>query len=139
MAEIKMTSQKPYLIPALYEWILDNNCTPYIVLSTKYPEVQIPQHFYQQEQLVLNLSPNAVKNLHMDNVALSFDARFNGIARSLYIPFAAISSIYANETGQGMMFVQEIENNHEPEPTPPTSPAPKPSKKTNKPVLKLVK
>ena len=99
-----MTSSRPYLIRALYEWIVDNNCTPHVLVNAEHAQVQVPQGFAKDGQIVLNVSPSAVRHLHMDNEALSFEGRFGGVAHQLYIPSAAVLAIYARENGQGMVF-----------------------------------
>ncbi len=99
-----MNSSRPYLIRALYEWVVDNDCTPHILVNAEYPAVQIPQGFANDGQIVLNISPSAVRHLHMDNDAVSFEGRFGGVPYSLYVPVAAVMGIYARENGQGMVF-----------------------------------
>lgn len=139
----EMTSNRPYLIRALYEWIVDNGCTPYIVVQTERPDVRVPLGYAKDGQIVLNVSPSAAPNLHMDNVAISFQARFGGQAHSLYVPMGAIIAIYARENGEGMGFppeeaganaviVEESQDGDEPpEPTKPGS--------GKRPALKVVK
>jgi stringent starvation protein B len=99
-----MNSSRPYLVRALYEWIVDNDCTPHMLVNAEYPAVQIPQGFASDGQIVLNISPSAVRHLHMDNEAVSFEGRFGGVAHTLYVPTSAILGIYARENGQGMVF-----------------------------------
>ncbi|MGH8433420.1 MAG: ClpXP protease specificity-enhancing factor [Pseudomonas sp.] len=99
-----MNSSRPYLIRALYEWIVDNDCTPHLLVNAEYSGVQVPQGFASDGQIVLNVSPGAVRHLHMDNEAVSFEGRFGGVAHTLYIPAAAVLAIYARENGQGMVF-----------------------------------
>lgn len=99
-----MNSSRPYLVRALYEWIVDNDCTPHMLVNAEYPAVQVPQGFASDGQIVLNVSPNAVRHLHMDNEAVSFEGRFGGVAHTLYVPAGAILGIYARENGQGMVF-----------------------------------
>ena len=106
-----MTSSRPYLIRALYDWIVDNDCTPHLLVNAEYPDVQVPTDFVSDGQIVLNVAPGAVRNLQMSNDAVSFDGRFGGMPHSLQLPCAAVMAIYARENGQGMVF--EIE------PTPP--------------------
>jgi len=133
MSNIEMTSQKPYLIPALYEWILDNNCTPYITVNVQYPNVKVPPKFLSEISLVLNLAPNAISNFYNDGSSFSFNARFSGASHNIYIPFGAIDAIIAKETGQGMIFMQEQTNQNPEDNNPPPKPQPpKPSKTTNK-------
>lgn len=102
-----MNSSRPYLVRALYEWIVDNDCTPHLLVNAEYPGVQVPVGFASDGQIVLNASPSAVRHLHMDNQAVSFEGRFGGVAHSLYIPAEAIMAIYARENGQGMVFDME--------------------------------
>lgn len=102
-----MNSSRPYLVRALYEWIVDNDCTPHILVNAEYPAVQVPQGFASDGQIVLNISPNAVRGLQMENDAVSFEGRFGGVAHSLYVPTGAILGIYARENGQGMVFELE--------------------------------
>jgi stringent starvation protein B len=102
-----MTSSKPYLIRALYEWILDNDNTPYILVDATSDRLVIPAGIASDGKVVLNLSPRAVENLQMTNEYVSFSARFNGIAEDIYCPIASLMAIYARENGEGMMFPPE--------------------------------
>jgi len=102
-----MNSSRPYLVRALYEWIVDNDCTPHMLVNAEFPAVQVPAGFASDGQIVLNISPSAVRSLHMDNEAVSFEGRFGGVAHSLYVPAGAIMGIYARENGQGMVFELE--------------------------------
>ena len=99
-----MNSSRPYLVRALYEWIVDNDCTPHLLVNAEFPGVRVPPGYANDGQIVLNVSPSAVRNLHMDNEAVSFEGRFGGTAHSLYIPSGAMLAIYARENGQGMAF-----------------------------------
>lgn len=139
---MSMSSSKPYFIRALYEWVVDNNCTPHIVVDAHVATTQVPQqHVNKDGQIILNISPSAVKDFFMDNSAISFNARFGGIANNLFIPMAAILGIYARENGQGMMFEPDTNPT-----TPPTTPPPAPSPLTpsagassKRPGLRVVK
>ena len=126
----KMTSSRSYLLRALYDWIVDNECTPYVLINAMLPEVQVPQQHVKDGQIVLNVSPLAVKRLSIDKDALSFNARFGGVETDIYAPISAIMGIYARENGQGMIF--ETEEFPEPQP-------PKDTQKPRKPSLKVVK
>ena len=85
-----MNSSRPYLVRALYEWIVDNDCTPHLLVNADYAEVRVPPGYANDGQIVLNASPSAVRDLHMDNEAVSFNGRFGGVAYNLYIPVGAI-------------------------------------------------
>lgn len=99
-----MTSNKPYFIRALYEWILDNDCTPYVVIAVDYPNVSVPLEFAADGQVTLSMSPSAVRGFSMENDFIAFSARFSGVPRDIMIPMGAILAIYAKENGQGMAF-----------------------------------
>lgn len=102
-----MTSSKPYLVRALYDWILDNETTPYILVDANIDQVVIPPGIANDGKVVLNLSPQAVEQLEMTNQHLSFTARFNGVAEDVYCPMLSLLAIYARENGEGMMFPPE--------------------------------
>lgn len=102
-----MTSSKPYLVRALYEWILDNDTTPYILVDTGSDQVLIPPGIANDGKVVLNLAPQAIQNLEMTNEHVSFSARFNGVAEDIYCPIGSLLAIYARENGEGMMFPAE--------------------------------
>lgn len=102
-----MNSSRPYLLRALYEWIVDNDCTPHLLVNTEHPGVRVPAGYAQDGQIVLNVSPSAVRSLQMDNEAVSFEGRFGGVPHTLFVPAAAVLAIYARENGQGMVFELE--------------------------------
>lgn len=102
-----MTSNRPYLMRAFYDWILDNDCTPYIVVEADMPHVNVPPQTVKDGQVVLNVSPSAVHALQMNKEQLTFSARFGGVPHDVYIPMYAISAIYAKENGSGTMFPPE--------------------------------
>jgi stringent starvation protein B len=137
-----MKSSRPYLIRALYEWIVDNQCTPHLLVSADYAGVQVPQAFVSDGQIVLNVSPSAVRQLHMDNDAVSFEGRFGGVPHSLYVPCAAVLGIYARENGQGMMFELEeieLEQASTPDPEDDGPSGGEPPRPSGRPSLKVVK
>jgi stringent starvation protein B len=102
-----MTSSKPYLVRALYQWILDNGNTPYILVDTAGDQVAIPDGIANDGKVVLNLAPAAIQNLEMTNSQISFSARFNGVAEQIFVPVSSLLAIYARENGEGMMFPAE--------------------------------
>ena len=103
----QFTSNKPYLLRALYEWILDNDATPYLLVDATKSDVQVPRQHVKDGQIVLNASPSAIKNWFVDNTAISFSARFSGKVESIYIPMKSLLAIYAQENGLGMAFPEE--------------------------------
>ena len=126
-----MTSSKPYLVRALYEWILDNDTTPYILVDTSSDQVLIPSGIASDGKVVLNLAPQAIENLQMTNEYLSFSARFNGVAEDIYCPIASLLAIYARENGEGMMFPEDTDAE--------TDGTESTDSKTKPPTLKVIK
>jgi len=109
--ETNLSPTRPYLARAIYEWICDNNLTPYLLVDATQPNTMVPEQFIQDEQIVLNIVPHAVHQLHMNNDAITFSARFGGVSRDIYVPLYAVLGIYARENGQGLFFdPNEYEN-----------------------------
>ncbi len=132
-----MTPSKPYLIRGLYEWLLDNEVTPYVLVDASSEAVQIPKGIATDGKVVLNLSPSAIQQLEMTNEYLSFSARFSGVAQDVFCPMSSVLAIYARENGEGMMFASDAEQARvDTEEKPDTD---VPDGKANKPGLKIVK
>ena len=123
-----MTSNRPYLIRALYDWISDNGLTPYVLVDARSEGVRVPQFAVKDGQVVLNLAMRAVDDLELGNEALRFRARFSGQSHEILVPVAAVRAIYAQENGQGMMFPADApgagESGSEPPPGEPSGPKP---------------
>ena len=111
-----MTSNRPYLIRALFDWIVDNDLTPHISVNAMAVGVEVPQSYVSEGQIVLNIAPRAVMDFDMNNERIIFNGRFGGIPTDIHVPVHAVMGIYAQENGQGMVFAPE-EN---PAPTPPS-------------------
>jgi len=137
-----MTSNRPYMIRALYEWITDNRMTPHLLVDATHPQAVVPTRFIQDGKIVLNISPTAARALVLGNGAIEFGARFGGVAMEVRVPVGAVLGIYARENGHGMLFpddepqMDEAEETEEKE-TEDESIAPEPPRK--RPVLKVVK
>ncbi len=125
-----MTSSRPYLIRALYEWIVDNDQTPHLLVDAQQEGVHVPSQHVQDGKIILNVAPEAVRDLLLGNDSIDFNARFNGQPTDLSFPISAVLAIYARENGQGMVFSDDEGD------TPPE--APEPPENTGKPALKLV-
>jgi stringent starvation protein B len=102
-----MTPNRPYLLRAFFDWIVDNDCTPHLVVDAHYPAVQVPTQFVQDGQIVLNISPSAVTGFSLDMEQLSFNARFGGQPMQVYVPLGAVLAIYARENGEGTVFTAD--------------------------------
>jgi stringent starvation protein B len=125
-----MTSSKPYLLRALFDWIIDNDLTPHIIVDAQAAEVDVPSQNIEEGRLVLNISPLATRNLELGNDAVSFQARFSGRPRDIFLPMPIILAIYARENGQGMMFADSADDL----PDPPDQPT-----KSSGPQLRVIK
>ena len=99
-----MTPSKPYVVRAIYDWIVDNNCTPHVLIDAASDGVVVPEDYVTEGQIVLNISPTAVVGLHLGNDAVSFSGRFGGVPLDVFLPLDSILGIYARENGQGMIF-----------------------------------
>ena len=129
---MSMTSSQPYLLRAIYEWIVDNDMTPYVLVNAGMENTHVPRQYVENGKIVLNLAPQAVSNLELGNEHVMFNARFSGKSMEVSFPINAALAIYAKENGQGMVFSEGDE-------PPPTEPAPDDSDKVKKPNLTLVK
>jgi stringent starvation protein B len=104
-----MISKKKYLLQAYYDWIADNQCTPYLLVNAEYPEVHVPTQYVRDGQIVLDISTVACRDLCITAEAVKFTARFSGQVWQICLPLAAILAIYAKENSQGMTFQAEDE------------------------------
>jgi stringent starvation protein B len=132
-----MTPNRPYLIRALYEWILDNRMTPYLLVDATHPRAMVPKQFVQDGKIVLNINPTAVQALVLGNDRIELDARFGGVAMKVEIPVGSVLGIYARENGHGMLFPDDVAEtgdmgDSDEGPGPPNPPS-------QRPTLKVVK
>lgn len=111
-----MTPQKPYLVRAIFEWLLDNQSTPYLLVKTDQDGVQVPEAYIRDHRIVLNIAPDAVRDLLIDNEWISFSARFAGKPMEVFVPIAAVQAIYSKENNEGMFFPED----DMPPPSPPS-------------------
>jgi len=102
----------------MHEWMRDNGHTPHIVVDVSIDGVAVPQEHVKDGKIILNISHSAAHNLKLNNTAISFRARFSGVAFDVWVPIASILGIYAKETGQGMIFSH---SGDQPEPPPESS------------------
>lgn len=103
---MNLPSTKPYLIRAIHEWCCDNGFTPYIVVVAD-GRARVPREFVRDGQIVLNVGYEATGHLSIGNEEISFQARFGGVAREIYVPMSNVAAIYAKENGAGMAFEPE--------------------------------
>ena len=104
-----MKSKRPYLTRAYYDWIVDNNFTPCLLVDTRMVDVRLPESFLSEDQVVLNVAPEAIREFEISDKAISFLAQFSGITSSVFVPLVAVLAVYAYENGQGIFFEHEEE------------------------------
>ena len=132
---MQMTSSRPYLVRAMYQWIADNGMTPHLLADASVEGIQIPVEHVQNGKIILNIAPMAITGLVLGDNEITFSARFSGKSSGIYIPIDAVLAIYAKENGQGMMFSEDdgavsSSDDDEPEPDP---------DKPKRPSLRVVK
>ena len=130
MSETAMSSNRPYLLRAIHEWINDNGLTPYLLVEAGAPGVRVPPAAIKDGRVVLSVAARAVAQLEIGLDTVSFKARFGGVSHAVQVPVSAVLAIYAQENGQGMMFPAE-------EAKPPEPPVPEEAPK--RPRLHVVK
>ncbi len=129
------SSNRPYLIRALYEWLVDNDLTPHLLVEVGRDDVLVPTNYVEEGRIVLNVSPSAVQDLSLGNDYITFNARFGGQPMDVVVPPEAVLGIYARENGRGMLFPDEQAEDttmlpdDDPDPVPPKT----------RPKLKVVK
>ncbi|WP_460027528.1 ClpXP protease specificity-enhancing factor [Methyloparacoccus murrellii] len=133
-----MSSLKPYLIRAIYDWIVDNHFTPYLLVNAEAEGTVVPRAYVQDGRIVLNIRPEAVQGLSLGNDHVLFSARFGGKPMQVDVPMRAVLALYAQENGRGMIFDEEEDGDETQPPTPPEPTAPTPPPR-RKPTLKVVK
>ncbi|MBC9131275.1 ClpXP protease specificity-enhancing factor [Frischella sp. Ac48] len=123
MEVTEMTPRRPYLFRAMYDWILDNELTPYIMVNTTVDGVMVPTEFIKDNQIILNIAPHSVGQYCMTNQQIEFNARFSGTPQHIIVPMAAVEAIYARENGVGLGFEHESQyDKKEPAPNKTTNP-----------------
>ena len=102
-----MTPQRPYLLRAIHDWIVDNQLTPHLLVDASQTGVRVPENYIEEGRIVLNISSSAVQHLELGNEWIMFNARFNGVAMQIEVPMSAVMAIYAQENGRGLVIPDE--------------------------------
>ena len=131
-----MVSSRPYLIRAIYEWIVDSGLTPYMLVDAGMENVSVPTQYIQDGKIILNIGPQAVHGLELTNEWIMFSARFSGASLDVSLPPQAVLAVYAKENGRGMVFNEEDGFETDDPDTDPTPPTPDGG---GKPKLRVVK
>ncbi len=113
------------MIRAINEWLLDNQKTPYILVDADAEGVDVPDQYIDNGKIILNIGPQSVEGLRIENEELTFLARFNGVSQLISIPISSVMAVYAKENGRGMMFKEDEDDSPNPDDNdtkPPTRP-----------------
>lgn len=108
-----MLSNRPYLLRAFYQWIVDSNCNPILVIDANHPKAKVPAEYIENGEVVFNISPSAIRDLKMLNDLVEFKASFSGVIHFITAPIKAILAVYAEENGEGIFFDAEEESEEE--------------------------
>jgi len=135
---MQMTSSRPYLIRAMYQWIADNGMTPHLLVDVSVDGVRVPEQHIQNGKIILNIAPMAINGLVLGDTEITFSARFSGQPMGLLIPIEAVLAVYAKENGQGMMFSEDDGAISSPDSDDKPDPDPTPGK-PRRPGLRVVK
>lgn len=115
--EINLTPTRPYMVRAIYQWLEDNELTPYLMADATHKGTRVPTEHVQEGRIVLNIGSRATGNMVMDNNFINFNARFGGVFQEIWIPMQAVMGIYSKENSQGMFFDPNEYDNYTPKDT----------------------
>ncbi len=144
--EISLTPTRPYMVRAIYQWLEDNELTPYLMVDATHESTKVPMEYVEDGRIVLSIASQATGKMEMDNDFINFHARFGGVSQEIWVPLPAVMGIFAKENSQiGMFFDPQEYANY----TPSTAESPRPStkqsnrrnrpKRENKAGLKILK
>lgn len=135
----QMREFAPYLLRALYDWIVESGCTPHVTVDATHEDVQVPAHTIEDGRVTLNIAPEAIHALQMEDTHLAFNARFGGKDFSIWIPIEAIMMVYAKETGAGSVLPHSQSENQKADAEPPGTEEKDKKKDSKKPNLTVIK
>ena len=125
-----MTSNRPYLIRAIYEWVVDNDMTPMLVVRDGGSDAGTALE--EDQFTVYNIAPRAVRDLVIDEDSIRFHARFQGVSKHVILDVQTVARIFCQENNEGLVFPWGGEESPSPSDGDPTSPK-------GRPHLKVVK
>lgn len=134
-----MTPSRPYLLRGIYDWLIDNEQTPYLLVDAEAQDVVVPREHVQDGKIILNISLTATRDLELTNDGVSFNARFGGKAMKVNVPITAALALYSKENGRGMMFPEEGPDDDPQAPEPDSGKSSGKNESSPKPHLTLVK
>lgn len=104
-----MLSNRPYLLRAFYQWIVDSGCTPILVIDATNSNCQIPAEYIEGGEIVFNVAPAAIRDFQISNQQVEFRASFSGMGHDISAPVNSILAVYAEENGEGLFLDAEEE------------------------------
>jgi stringent starvation protein B len=104
MPQPTLSSQRPYLVRAYFDWIIDNDLTPHIMVDADFPGAVVPRDFVRDSRIILNVAPRAVHGFELDRKEMSFNASFRGQPMRVIVPMGALLALYAQENRAGVFF-----------------------------------
>lgn len=108
-----MKSRRSYLLKPYYDWLVDSGRTPYILVEVIDDNVQVPDDYVRNDEIVLGIAPNSVRDFHLDDQWLTFSASFSGTPYAIQIPLYAIRGIFDKETQQEGIFFDDVDDSAE--------------------------
>ena len=99
-----MKPRRPYLLRAIYDWIVDSDEVPNILVDARIKGVNVPAEYIRDGQIVLNVSPQAVRDLNLGDEFVMFNSRFSGRAFEVALPIESVLAIYCRDSGRGLAF-----------------------------------
>jgi len=103
----KLTSSRPYLLRAVYDWLIANEEIPQIMCDASLPGCEIPREHVKNDKIVFNIGPLAVRDLKIGDDFVFFNASFSQVVQDIVVPVAAVMAIFARDTNEGMFFSEE--------------------------------
>ena len=105
-----MKSKKPYLLRGIFDWAIDSNLTPHIMIDATVDGVVVPEEYIIDNKIVLNISSDSAEKLILEDDYIEFVAYFGAHSETkmeIYLPIDSVLAIYVSETGDGMTFENE--------------------------------
>lgn len=112
------SSMKPYLLRAVHQWCTDQGHTPYLAVAVLGDRIRVPMEYVKDNEIVLNVSYNATRDMLIENNFITFSARFNGVPQDIVVPIGNVIALFARENGMGMNFEAVIDEETPPPPPP---------------------
>ena len=104
-----MSSFRTALFDAVYDWILENDFTPYILADTSSSTVSVPREYTHNGRIILNIHPHSIDGLIVDEDGISFMARFNGVSRPVVREALPVAEVVLARAAQHRRELREVQ------------------------------